>query len=519
MALLARACAALTLGASMVLGFAPFNYWWVYALALCLFIRLLQYQRPLAATALGLALGLGLFGVGTSWVYVSINNFSPASSATAAGVSLLLALYQALFIALACWIYSSLSHRYLKKSAHHQPLIPNLILFSSLWLLAEIPRSHLLNGFPWLLTGYAFFDTTLPGWGKLGGVSATGAAAMLLITCLYFVLQRAPLLAMTAVRMRSLLALVAVGLIVVAGGALRDTLRWRPLSQQEHSFALIQGNIPQEQKWDRTRRQAIVEQYESLIEQAWQRSDVLVLPEAALPQYLEQDYSWYQRLQQRALEANKTVLIGALSRDQQQRSYNSVVALGAPAELGERIYHKRILVPFGEYVPLPPTLRQLVRHLAPFSMAAGPDNQPPLPGPQGLFAVMLCYEIAFDAYSARQAAAANVLLTISNDAWFGKSLGPEQHAQIARMRAIENETYMLRATNTGLSFATDPNGAIIASAPQFQTAIAYGSYHPIADLNARTPFGRYGFWPIYLLLVVSAGVSALVLRKSSAANL
>ena len=505
---------AVVLGAALVLGFAPFDYWWAYVAALVAFVLLIQYKSPLQAAWLGLLLGVGQFGVGTSWVYVSVHNFSPASAGTAGGITALLVLYQALFISLACWAYARLAHRYLKKSAHHQPIIPALLLFASLWLLAEIPRSHLLNGFPWLLTGYAFFTTPLTGWGKLGGISATGSSGMLIVVLLSFVIQRAPLLSMPTIKLRCFMALIAIALILVAGGALRDTLRWRPLSEQSQRFALIQGNIAQEQKWQSSQRQRISAHYQQLMEQAWQRSDLIILPEAALPYYLDQNYDWYQSWHRRALDANKSIIIGALSRDSEGQNYNSVIALGANSELAERIYHKHILVPFGEYVPLPPALRRLVHHLAPFTIRAGAGDQAPLPSSAGALAPLVCYEVAFDAYSARQARDASVIITISNDAWFGRSIGPQQHAQIARMRAIENEMYLLRATNTGLTFAADPSGQIISSIEPWQSGIAYGEYHPALSGSPSTPFSRVGLWPIYLLILLCAGFSFLALRQT-----
>ena len=517
MQLVLQSLAALVLGALLVLGFAPFNYWWAYTAALVAFTILLQYQSPGVAAWLGLLLGVGQFGIGTSWVYVSIYNFSAAGSGTASALTALLVLYQALFIALACWLYAKLSHKHLKQSAHHQSIIPALLLFGSLWLLAEIPRSHLLNGFPWLLTGYAFFDTPLTGWGKLGGVSATGAAAILIVVLLSFIVQRAPLLGLRAVKMRSLLALLAIGLLLVTGGALRDTLRWRPLSDDGHTFALIQGNINQADKWRRDKRGEIVARYERLLEQAWQRSDVIVLPEVALPFHLHQNYDWYQSWQQRALEDNKTLVVGVLTADSERRNYNSVLGLGGEGDFTENIYHKKILVPFGEYLPLPPGLSKLVRNLANFSMSAGPPDQAPLISQHGTLAPLVCYEIAFDAYTARQARAANAIVTISNDSWFGRSLGPEQHAQIARMRSIENETYVLRTTSTGISFASDPSGKVISSIEPWQEGIAYGKYFKASTTDA-TPFSRYGFWPIYCLLLLIAATSATALRQGSASS-
>jgi len=193
--------------------------------------------------------------------------------------------------------------------------------------------------------------------------------------------------------------------------------------------------------------------------------------------------------------------------------YNAVRAVGA----GQGRYLKHHLVPFGEYVPLESVLRGVIDFfdLPMSSSGGGPLDQPLLQLGEDLGAMAICYEIAFPALVARQVrgtqAPAQVLLTVSNDAWFGTSLGPDQHLQIAQMRAKENGRYLLRSTQTGWTAIIDDRGRIQQQLPRFQAGVLEGTYHSMQGL---TPYSRWGNWVVFAWIVL-LGLVVVSLRASS----
>jgi apolipoprotein N-acyltransferase len=226
-------------------------------------------------------------------------------------------------------------------------------------------------------------------------------------------------------------------------------------------------------------------------------SRVVVWPEVAVPALDTQIEPYLRLIEGDARRNRQTVLLGILEasfeRSDEPDIYNSVLALGA----GERqSYRKRHLVPFGEYFPVPASVREWMRmqNLPHSDLQAGDDTQPLLASAEGTkFAVAICYE---DAYGAEQLYAfpgADLLINVSNDAWFGDSIAPHQHLQIARMRALEVGRYAVRATNTGISAFIDPVGALMKTGRQFEADVM------TADLRAHkglTPYAESGNWPV-----------------------
>ena len=172
-------------------------------------------------------------------------------------------------------------------------------------------------------------------------------------------------------------------------------------------------------------------------------------------------------------------------------------------------YVKRHLVPFGEYVPLEGLLRGLIEFFnLPMSRAEpGPWQQAPLQVAGNPAQMAICYEVVYPLLVSNPPTA--LLLTISNDTWFGDSLGPQQHLQMARMRALENGRWLLRATSNGVTAIVDPAGAVRGRLPQFRAGVLTGEYH---TMEGQTPFSRFGNWP-FLALLAGLAAAALTLRK------
>ena len=188
--------------------------------------------------------------------------------------------------------------------------------------------------------------------------------------------------------------------------------------------------------------------------------DLVLWPESAVPNYLQRAQGFLEPIAERAAAANTTLITGIPFRPPDSESYhNSIAALG----FGKGVYHKQRLVPFGEYVPLENLLRGLIAFfdLPMSAFSPGPENQAPLKVGAFRVAPFICYEIVYGGLVAKNARNADLLITISNDSWFGDSIGPWQHLQIAQMRGRENGRYVVRGTNNGISAIIDHQGKIV----------------------------------------------------------
>jgi apolipoprotein N-acyltransferase len=252
---------------------------------------------------------------------------------------------------------------------------------------------------------------------------------------------------------------------VVAGAYLLDR-DWTMPAGDPLSVALLQGNIAQDQKWDPAYRAMTLERYRALTEQH-KNADIVVWPEAAIPLWFDQAQDYLADLGAAAGASGMSLVLGVPVRGDDGRAYNAVVSLGEPPHF----YYKRRLVPFGEYVPLRgllgPALDILGAPMSGFSAGTEARLLRAAGLPVGAF---ICYEAAYAAVVADLLPEARLLINVSNDAWFGESIGPLQHLQIARMRAIETQRALLRATNTGVTAVINADGEVVARAPQFEVA-------------------------------------------------
>ena len=273
----------------------------------------------------------------------------------------------------------------------------------------------------------------------------------------------------------------------------------------------MQGNLPQDKKWLPEMRAPTLRRYLELTRAHWD-ADLIVWPESALPGLRDSFDAYVADLAKEARAHSSFVVFGVpvLNRSTLEL-YNSVFVVGGR----EMVYHKRHLVPFGEYLPLDALIRPVTRALglpvADFDL--GPESQPLLEADGYRLGVSVCYEIAFGDEIIRALPDAALLVTVSNDAWFGTSIGPHQHMQIARARALETGRYLLRATNTGITAIVAPDGRILEQAPQFQVQVLTGKVVPMTGM---TPYARTGDLAIVALLVVALLAGALIGRRRPA---
>ena len=474
-------------GAATVLAFAPVGLYPVAFASLAILVHLWTAAPPRRCFAAGFCFGLGLFGAGVSWIYVSMTQFGGMPPAIAAAATAFFCAFLALFPAAAGWLQARVPG---------SPALRALLLIPAAWTLFEWLRLWLLTGFPWLAAGYAASGWPMQGYAPLAGVFGVSFAMLSLSGAAWL---------LTARRSRVLALAVLLG-IPLAGEALRQ-VPWTAPAGEPFSAALLQGNIPQEMKFQPERYARTLETYARLAEEA--KARLIVLPETAVPSFFDRvDPAYLARLEAAARANGGDLLLGVPLRTEAGASFNSVLSLGSSPR---QLYHKVHLVPFGEFIPpgFGWVLRILQIPLSDFSR--GSPEQPPLAAAGQRIAINVCYEDAFGDEIARAAAQATLLVNLSNVAWFGDSLAPGQHLQIARLRAIETGRMHLTATNSGVTAALDRDGRVLARLPPF----AEGRLEVAAQgYTGLTPYLRWQDWPILIASLAILAGAVFAARRS-----
>ena len=490
-ALALRLLLAFALGAFCVIGFAPNGVSPAPTGALLgLFILWRQASSARMAALFGLAWGLGCFGVGVSWVYVSLSQFSGLAPALSVAATFLFCFYLALYPAFAGALFARWRSLNATSNWH------DILLFAGLWTLSEWLRGNLLTGFPWLSVGYSQSPPSpLAGYAAVLGVYGLGFVVALLGGLL-------------AVGWRSLRHLTFVLIILVLGFSLTK-VDWTTPHGKPLAVNLLQGNVPQDVKWSPQQIAFSVERYVALASQTTPaRNAVLtVLPETALPLFLNE----VPREILQTLTQHGDVLFGVPVINKNRSYVNAAVAI-SPA-LSMQAYAKRHLVPFGEYAP--PGFDWFFKFLRiPMSgFTPGQDSPPPMLIADQRIAPNICYEDLFGEELLYALPQATLLLNMSNTAWFGDSLAQPQHLQISQMRALETGRVMLRATNTGMTAMVLPNGIVAAQLPPFTSGVLRVEAQGYTGL---TPYARWGNALILLLAALAIAPSIVVYRRRRA---
>ena len=515
--------AALAAGGVLPLALAPFGVWPLLLVSAgVLFWLLRRTETGKAAFWRGWLYGIGKYGVGASWVYVSIHVYGSTAPWLAVLLVALFVAGMAVFNGLFGWAF----HRLVRSQDNE---VGAALTFTILWTALEWLLTWFLTGFPWLFAGYAFIDTPLVGLAPLGGVLLVSFAAVLTASLTVATVgdglvpsrpgeserlrsgdhegqagDRAPLRARWgrpygSVRYVRWWVLAAPLSVWIAAWAL-DAVTWTERGETR-SVALAQGNIPQSTKWT---PEGVVQSrraYRELTASAGD-VDIVVWPEAAIPDYLRRTGSYIE-----AQHPSADIITGILVAEERVGPdevdyYNAAIATG-----GDAVYRKRHLVPFGDFVPFESLLRGLISFFdLPMSGTTAGEAEQPLLRAAGIdLAMAICWEIAYPATVARDARQAGALVTISNDTWFGESIGPSQHFQIARMRAKENGKYLLRSTNDGITAIVDDRGDVVDRLPRFEPGVLTGTFHVV---SGTTPYSRWLHLPLWVVLVTCAvGVS------------
>jgi apolipoprotein N-acyltransferase len=301
---------------------------------------------------------------------------------------------------------------------------------------------------------------------------------------------------------------IAALLVIALPGGASAVLWHREWTQKFDgpiSVAIVQGAVPQDQKWSVAWRDKTLDLYRELAQPHF-GARLIVWPEAALPDLSYQLTDYLSRLWRDARDSGSDILMGLLRYDPRADAYyNGVLALADQPEW----YHKRRLVPFGEFFPVPDFIRSWLRLMnLPYSdITPGAPNQAPLSAAGQKIGTTICYE---DSYGAEQLAVlreATLLVNVTNDAWFGDTSAAYQHLEISRMRALEAGRPMLRAANDGVSAIIDDLGKVSSTLPRFKADVLTGNVQPRTGL---TPYARVGNAPVVLLAFFGATLAAAI---------
>lgn len=470
-----RCFAALCGGLLLPYAFAPFGWWPLAAVALALLIVAADTRQAKAAALVGWCFGLGMFGFGVWWIQVSVHQFGVPYYSFSVTTTAVLVAGMALYPAVYATLLSIIRCRG----------VAACFVIPSLWVLTELIRASLFTGFPWLSLGYSQIESPVAALAPVLGVYGCSWVVVFVATAAVEILR-------PSCRKRYPVAATAT-IVFIAVGIL-DDVHWTHSLEQDKEVALVQGAVPQALKWRPEMRAPTLALYGSLTEPHWD-VDLIIWPETAVPAFPQDVETALDELSARAATENADLVVGLPTGDRFEGGYyNSLMKLD-----GDRAkYDKRHLVPFGEYFPLKFLYEGLAAALSiPMSdFSRGRADQHSLSVAGHLAGISICYEDVFGNEVIDALPAAGFLINISNDAWFGDTIAPHQHLEIARMRALETGRYLLRGTNTGVTAIIDAKGKIVAKAEQFAETVLVGGFEL---REGATPYVRFGDFPVLLL--------------------
>lgn len=479
---------ALLLGGIQVFSFSPFDQWWVVYPSFIGFFFLLQQVQATTQRYLwvSFAFSLSMLLATIHWVYVSMDLFGGMPKPVSVFLIVLLCAYLAIYPTIALWA----STKFLSVSR----TLRYLLLIPVFWLISDWLRGFVLTGFPWGYLGYSHIDTPLIGFAPVLGVQGVTLAIMVTAGALTLLIQK----------QKVIVNLAVISLLFTSGYFLQKIQYTE--RQPEIMVSLVQGNIDQNEKWKKDQLYPSLFKYLDLSETGLDdQPELIIWPESAIAALEIEMQAFLQPLSNELAAKNKTLITGIIDYNLASKEYfNSIIMLGDTkinngyAMQNSNRYQKHQLLPIGEFVPFEDILRPLAPYfnLPMSSFQRGDEVQTNLVTKQTSFASALCYEIAFPELLRKNISEkTGVLLTVSNDAWFGDSIGPDQHLQIARMRAIEFSRPVLRGTNNGITAIIDADGTELG---RLERNVAAVLSHKVQPTFGETPYQRFGSYPLHI---------------------
>ena len=480
-------------GPLFALGFAPFSLWPLSILSICILMYLLEGLGKKESFITSFIYGFGYWLCGISWVYVSIHYHGNLSIINSSLITFLFISCLSVYMGLFGIFYNYLSSRSNKDT---------IIIFPACWVLIEILRGTLFTGFPWLLAGTTISDTFLGGWISVIGAQGNSLIFMIFCGSLYVLFKEFKFA-------RPLLHSSLIISFIVGSSLILRSVNWTTPSY-EIPVSVYQPNLTLEQKWSYQGIDKTKQIFESSIEEAL-KSELIIFPETALIQTSKELGKWIKDISDAAESKDVSIITGIIARTEEERANNRmrnrIVGLGSA--FGS--YDKQQLVPFGEFVPLERFLGTLLDFIGLNLINTVPGEQFNLIESSILkISPSICYEIAYSSLINKTAGKSNILVTISNDTWFGSSIGPEQHLQLAKDRVLEHQKPLLRSTNSGISAIIDHKGIILGKQIYFEEKILKSR---VILQEGYTPYNYLGNSLLYLYIGLILLISVFIKKK------
>jgi len=494
-------------GLSLVFAYAPFSQWYLSLFIPAIIFYQLTKQPPKKSAKLMGIFAFGWFASGISWIHVSIDHFGGLPLIVSLGLMLFLCLYLALFPALSAFLTAYFSS---EKQLNLWLLIP-------FWLICEFLRSVVFTGLPWLSLGYSQIDGPLANFAPLIGEVGITALVILINICLVKIFYH-----FKESNKKQLATPISIIFIITALSYGLAKINWVKATGETIKVALVQGNIAQSIKWAPEQEWPTMLKYLDLTRINYD-ADIIIWPESAIPAIEPTVQDFLNTVNRSALLNNSAIITGILNYNLESKEYfNSLIVLGKKHDKDEQGYYynhsnrysKNHLLPIGEFVPF----QELLRPIAPLfnlpmsSFSRGNYVQHNLIAKNINILPLLCFEIVFPhQLAANLTKQTNLLLTVSNDAWFGDSHGPHQHMEIARMRALEFGRPLLRSTNNGITAVVDHHGNFIARMPQFEEGVLKTE---VALVIGETPYSQWPRLILILMIVIPLIIVTLLQAKA-----
>lgn len=467
-------------------GFAPFHLPGITMLGIALLYAQLNLQTWRLSFLTGFAFGVGFFGFGVSWVYVSIHQYGHLNPILSALITLLFIVYLSLYTGLLTATYTKINTKKIS------PLL-SCFLFAALWCLSEYLRATMFGGFPWLLLGFGQIDTPLkyllPMIGIYGVTFLTCLAATFLVNGIQITTKKVLWIASF------------VGILIIPS-ALKNH-QWTIVSDTPLSVGVIQANLSMRDKWDEALFWQLLQHYKKGIDQLVGKKELIVMPESSIPLPVNYVSDFLETIHLQAQQAKSSILLGIpqpINTEEETYYSNSVLALGA----AQGHYLKQHLVPFGEFIPQP--FEGLTRWLAlPSSnLKPGKSKQALIRVRNHPIATLICYELAYPQLLRKQLPEAEWIVSVSDDGWFGHSLAMYQQLQISQALSLQTGRYQVVANNDGLSSLIDAQGKISASLPAFKAGILEAQVYSAYGMTPWTYLGDLPTLFISFLITIGA---------------